>query len=223
MKSENPLMADLPANAPGVTAVTLGGLAGISTGMGPLPDLVDRLRAGDVGAFREAYARHAGPIFRYLARMANERAVAEDLFQETWLAFARNASRLEEGAELAPLLFTIARNKFLNWRRWSLLDLGRLVDLRHDPEPTAADASETSEALAAIDAALKKLPLASREILLLVGVEGLEPTQAAIVLGLRPDAARQRLARARAQLAESLGADRVGARLIPTKVKGEGR
>jgi RNA polymerase sigma-70 factor, ECF subfamily len=216
-------MADLPASAPSVTAVTLDVAAGISNGMGPDADLVDRLRAGDVGAFREAYARHAGPIFRYLARMTNERAVAEDLFQETWVAFARNVSRLEVGSELAPLLFTIARNKFLNWRRWSLLDLSRLVDLRHDPEPTAADASDTSEVLAAIDAALRELPLASREVLLLVAVEGLEPTQAAAVLGLRPDAARQRLARARAQLAELLGEDRVGALLVPAKLKGGGR
>ena len=191
--------------------------------MGPAADLVDRLRAGDVGAFRQAYAQHSGPIFRYLARMTNERAVAEDLYQETWLAFARNVSRLEEGAELAPLLFTIARNKFLNWRRWSLLDLGRLVDLRREPEPIAADASETSETLAAIDAALRELPLASREILLLIAVEGLEPTQAAAVLGLRSDAARQRLARARAQLAELLGEERVGALLVPAKLKGESR
>ena len=41
-------------------------------------------------------------------------------------------------------------------------------------------------------------------MLLLVGVEGLEVAQAAAVLSIRPDAARQRLARARAALAEAL-------------------
>jgi RNA polymerase sigma-70 factor, ECF subfamily len=44
-------------------------------------------------------------------------------------------------------------------------------------------------------------------VLLLVGVEGLAADQAAIVLGIRPDAVRQRLARARAALAEALGAE----------------
>ena len=54
-------------------------------------------------------------------------------------------------------------------------------------------------------------------MLLLVGVEGLDVGQAAAVLSIRPDAARQRLARARAALAEALeGAD--AASQIPAPV-----
>ena len=44
-----------------------------------------------------------------------------------------------------------------------------------------------------------------------MGVEGLEVAQAAAVLEIRPDAARQRLARARAALAERLAAVSDGA------------
>ena len=44
-----------------------------------------------------------------------------------------------------------------------------------------------------------------REVALLVGVEGLAPAEVAQILGLKPDAVRQRLARARSQLAEALG------------------
>jgi RNA polymerase sigma-70 factor (ECF subfamily) len=43
-----------------------------------------------------------------------------------------------------------------------------------------------------------------REVLLLVGYEGLTPTEAAAVCGITPEALRQRLARARAALAERL-------------------
>src|SRR5215471_15760132 len=89
-------------------------------------DLISRLRGGDAAAFRLLYARHEGRVFRFLLRLANDRAVVQDLFQETWLALARSASRLEAVDDLAPLLFTMARNKFLNWRRWALLDLSRL-------------------------------------------------------------------------------------------------
>jgi len=48
------------------------------------------------------------------------------------------------------------------------------------------------------------LPEAHREVLLLVGVEGLDGAQAADVLGIRPEAFRQRLSRARTALAEAL-------------------
>ena len=44
-----------------------------------------------------------------------------------------------------------------------------------------------------------------REVALLVGVEGMQPTEVAQILGQKPEAIRQRLARARAQLASALG------------------
>jgi DNA-directed RNA polymerase specialized sigma24 family protein len=41
-------------------------------------------------------------------------------------------------------------------------------------------------------------------VLLLVGVEEMTPSEAAVVCGITPEAMRQRLKRARAQLAERL-------------------
>ena len=48
-----------------------------------------------------------------------------------------------------------------------------------------------------IECALGTLPVALREVLLLVGVEGLRPIDAAVVCGITPEALRQRLKRAR--------------------------
>ena len=61
-----------------------------------------------------------------------------------------------------------------------------------------------SEAERRLEAALAALPLAQREILLLVAVEGFSPSQAAEILRLRPEAARQRLRRARAAIGAAL-------------------
>jgi RNA polymerase sigma-70 factor (ECF subfamily) len=170
-------------------------------------ELAARIRDGDIAAFRALYQRYEGRVFRFLLRLAKDRAVAEDLFQETWLSFAKNARRLEDVSDMAPLLFTIARNKYRNWRRWALLDWSRIELLQRTTAQTTADGvADAREELAAIERALSELPLAAREILLLVGVEGLEPSQAAEVLAIEPDAARQRLARARAQLTARLTA-----------------
>ncbi len=175
--------------------------------MGTDGELVERLRTGDRSAFREVYACYETRIFRFLARLTSDRAVAQDLFQETWIAFARTAPRLEPRGDLTGLLFTIARNKFLNWRRWSLLDVSRLASLPREPEAGDPSGSDAAEELVAVERALARLPLASREVLLLVGVEGLDPSQAASILGVRADAVRQRLARARSRLAELLDAE----------------
>jgi len=166
--------------------------------------LVDRLRRGERAAFRELYARFAQPSFGFLLRLAGQRDVAEDLHQEVWLAVATHAARLDPDSDLAAWIFTIARNRFRSARRRD--DAGAAA-----ADPTALDraagaAPADDPACRDLERALAALPEIHREVLLLVGVEGLDVKQAAGVLAINHDAARQRLARARAALADALGA-----------------
>ena len=55
-----------------------------------------------------------------------------------------------------------------------------------------------------LEAALAEVPPTYREVLLLVGFEGLRPADAAAVCGITPEALRQRLSRARALLSQRL-------------------
>jgi RNA polymerase sigma-70 factor (ECF subfamily) len=166
--------------------------------------LVDRLRRGERAAFRELYARFAPASFGFLLRLAGRRDAAEDLHQDVWLSIARHAPRLAPDTDLPAWIFTVARNRFVSSRRRAEVAVPASdpvdVDLRA-AEPAPAD----DPACRDLERALASLPDVHREILLLIGVEGLEIAQAAAVLSIRPDAARQRLARARAALAEALG------------------
>lgn len=165
-------------------------------------ELVDRLRRGDGTAFRELYARFAPASFGFLVRLAGDREVAEDLHQEVWLSIARHAGRLDPGTDLAAWIFTIARHRFFSSRR------------RTRPAPSLSENAQIEAAVGVtssddpacrdLERALVALPDGHREVLLLVGVEGLDTTQAAAVLGIRTEALRQRLARARAALAAAL-------------------
>jgi RNA polymerase sigma-70 factor (ECF subfamily) len=173
-------------------------------------EVVDRLRRGDVGAFDSVYAAHHARIFSFLLRLSGRRETAEDLAQETWLRLAKAAPTLRDDTTLAAFLFTVARNAFMSHRRWAMLDLSRLVTFGLEAmslartEPSPGERHEHAEAVAILEIALQRIPLASREVLLLVGVEGMDQEQAAAVLGLSYDALRQRLSRARAQLAATI-------------------
>jgi RNA polymerase sigma factor (sigma-70 family) len=161
--------------------------------------LVDRLRRGERAAFRDLYARFAQATFRFLARLAGRRDAAEDLHQETWLRVARHAPRLRPDSDLAAWVFAIARNVFVSARRRAqALERGHAV-----PADVVAPAG-VDPARLDLERALARLAEPHREILVLVGIEGLDIAQAATVLALRADAARQRLSRARAALAEAL-------------------
>jgi RNA polymerase sigma factor (sigma-70 family) len=174
-------------------------------------ELVARLREGDAAALTLAYEQHAEAILRFLVRLSGRRDLAEDLFQETWIRLARHARRLEEGTHLRAWLYAVARNLFRDHARWAMLDEASLGTLgawwyfagatgRGGPDETAIAA----DAARRLERAFGRLPATGREILLLVAAEGLAVDEAARLLEIAPEAARQRLHRARADLARAL-------------------
>ena len=173
-------------------------------------ELVRRLKAGDERAFDEVYEAHRGRLFAFLGRMARRRDLAEDLLQETFVRLATHAQGLDGDTELGAWLFRVARNLFISHRRWALLDADRLREMGLWPGGRSGPASPFEETAATeaqkkLERAIAELPVAYREALLLVSVEHLEPSQAAVVAGVTPEAMRQRLARAGAMIAEKIG------------------
>jgi RNA polymerase sigma-70 factor (ECF subfamily) len=171
--------------------------------------LVAALKRGDPAAFDRVYAAYRARVFGFLARMSGSRTLAEDLLQETWLRLARRARELADDTRLGPWLFTVARNLVVSHYRMTLLDAQRIDQLGlagagDAEEITPFEELAGSEARRRIERALALLPPAYREVVLLVAVERMAPSEAAEVLGLRGDAVRQRLARARGLLAEAL-------------------
>ncbi len=178
--------------------------------MGSAPsddDLVARLRERRGGAFDEMYQRYREPIWRFLDRLCGPEDMAEDLFQDTWLAAARNAHRLREGSQVLHWLYTIARNKHRNAVRFRLFDRTRQNEARAEPVPAPPEPDAEVDArrrAARAELAFRTLPEAYREVLLLVSVEGLSTEAVSAVLGLREVAVRKRLSRARAEFAKRL-------------------
>ena len=171
-------------------------------------ELVRHVREGDAAAFDMVYSMFNVRLFGFLARLARSRDIAEDLLEETWLRFVRHASRLDAETSLGPWLFTVARNVHVSYcRARALEDAYPLETLELWPAGVGASPFEqtaTSELERRLEAALATLPAPFREVLLLVGVEGLRPIDAAKVCGITPEALRQRLSRARALLAARL-------------------
>jgi RNA polymerase sigma-70 factor (ECF subfamily) len=172
--------------------------------------LVERLRRGERTAFDEVYSAFRARLFSFLLRLTGRRDVAEDLSQETWLRLADRAADLREDSVLSAWLFTVARNLAASYWRSRWLD-GPLatdledLDLPDDPAATPERLAEASDDRRALEASLAALAATDREVLLLIGAEGLSPAEAAALCGLKPGTLRKRLERARSRLAEALG------------------
>jgi RNA polymerase sigma-70 factor (ECF subfamily) len=171
--------------------------------------LVAGLRAGDPDAFEAVHAAYHARLYNFLARLSRRRDVAEDLLEEAWLRLIANASRLAPDTRLAPWLYTVTRNLFYSYCRSRAVDeesAASLIGLwpGGTPPPSPFEEAAGEELERRVERALASLPAMYREVLLLVGVEGLSPSEAARVCGVSPETLRQRLSRARNLLTREL-------------------
>lgn len=175
-------------------------------------EIVHRLRAGDSTAFDAVYAAFNARLFSFLVRLSRRRDVAEDLLEETWLRLVAHAGRLRPETRLGPWLFTVARNLHVSYCRSRLLEESHTAGLIglwpfEWPRPSPFEETAATEMERRIESAIASLPSAYREVLLLVGIEGFLPAEAAAVCGITPEALRQRLSRGRALLLRRLETD----------------
>jgi RNA polymerase sigma-70 factor (ECF subfamily) len=172
--------------------------------------LLLRLRDQDPTGVRDAMAAHGQAIYGFLLRLTGHRPTAEDLFQETWLAFARHGPNLAPETPLRTWLFTVAHNAYRSHRRWERVDPSRWLIV----EPTShreLDAGVTPERevgarreVERVAAAMAKLAPRDREVLVLAAAEE-DGIRGSTALGIPPDTFRQRLSRARKALVSALG------------------
>jgi RNA polymerase sigma factor (sigma-70 family) len=176
--------------------------------------LIERSARGRPDAFVEVARRHEVAIHGYLARRAGRQA-ADDLLAEVWLrAFAARGRYARDSDDARPWLYGIARNVLReHWRTGSGDAPAALDETRFDPWDDINDRLDSVELAKAVASAVRALPAAEREVLLLVAWEQLTPAEVAKVLGVPPGTARSRLHRARATVRQALsdrGADRAG-------------
>ncbi len=178
--------------------------------------LVARLKAGDPEAFEAVYETFRARLFSFLLRLSRRREVAEDLLEETWLRLVARAHDLSPDTCLAAWLYTVARNLHASWCRSRALHEERISDLTPSwpapaPGETPFEAAARTETERRLEVSLASLTLRDREVLLLVAVDDLTPSEAASALGLMPEAFRKRLQRARERLAALMAGDEASA------------
>ena len=168
--------------------------------------LIERSYRGRPDAFVEVVRRHETAVHGFLARRAGPQFAA-DLLGEVWLrAFAGRGGYDPAHPDARPWLYGIARNVLrAHWRaRRASGDPVTAPEAACDPWEAVVDRLDAAARVGTLVAALRALPPAEREVLLLVAWEQLTPAQAAAVLGVPQGTARSRLHRARAALRLSL-------------------
>jgi len=95
-----------------VDELNLEGQPGAFAGtlMNSSADLVTRVCQGDSDAFRLVFERYSRPVISFIFDMVNDRGLAEELTQETFVRAYRAMRTMRKDTKLSTWLFGIARN-----------------------------------------------------------------------------------------------------------------
>ena len=186
----------------------------------PDTTLLDALRAGDDAAFASLVSKYHQRLLRFAESMVPNRAVAEEVVQDTWLGVVRGIDRFEGRSTVKTWLFHILANRARSAgaREARSVPLGDPLDGRftaagewsRPPEPwsDAIDSRVVADELVSrIKRCLPQLPAGQRQVLVLRDIEGLEPAEVCTLLGISAGNERVRLHRARTQVRSMLEAE----------------
>ena len=150
--------------------------------------------------FEALVGAYAADLYRYAYWLCQQRELAEDLVQETYMRAWKSLHGLQDYTAAKSWLITILRRENARHFERRQLDLTSLDD--KEVEQVVMESTDPIEMIL-LRQAMADLPLEYREPLLLQVVAGLSCDEIATELGIKPGAVMTRLFRARQKLRAS--------------------
>jgi RNA polymerase sigma-70 factor (ECF subfamily) len=183
-------------------------------------ELLSRYReTGRTADFEALVHRYERELYRYLARYLGDPALADDVFQNTFLQVHLKRGLYEDGRPVRPWLYAIATHQAVDALRkvnrhptvsldrradagGSGAEAGALVDLLVSDEPGPLSALQGAERKEWVRASIAKLPEALRQTLVLAYYQDLKYREIAEILKIPVGTVKSRLHAALAKLLE---------------------
>jgi RNA polymerase sigma-70 factor (ECF subfamily) len=171
--------------------------------------VIDRARTGDLDAFESIVRARMDAVYRLTAAILGDEADAADATQETFVAAWRELPRLRESDRFEPWLQRIAvnaaRQSLRGRRRRRIREIPSSL-AAVDPAATRGAAPPPSDA-AVLDAAMARLSIDQRSLLVLHHLEDRSLAEIAAILMVPVGTAKSRLFAARRALAEAIASE----------------
>ncbi len=180
----------------------------------PDDDLLNALKRGDDSAVEELLRRYQSRIYGYGMKMCRDPEDAKDVLQDTLLTMTKSLRSFRGASSLSTWLYAIARSFCIKKRRKSKFAPAEELSLSAmDSDysgPVSAPSEQPDHIVSAkelgnyLNQAVQSLEPMYRDVLLLRDGEGLSASEVAEVLGIRVDAVKSRLHRARLAVREQM-------------------
>jgi RNA polymerase sigma-70 factor (ECF subfamily) len=164
-----------------------------------------RCRQGDAAAFGELVAEFERPLAYFASKLlGGDDDLALDVLQEVWLRAFRGVRRLDRPDRVRAWLYRLTRGLAIDRVRKER-SVERLEREHADGRPEGEEPTFSAEEAEAVHAAIDRLPLAYREVIVLHFLEGLPHEAIAEVVDCPVGTVKSRLHRAKQELRRLLG------------------
>ncbi len=171
-------------------------------------ELVARFRAGDESAIRDLYRDYGRVVFAIARRALNDRSLAEEAVQQTFLQAWRAAGSFDPSRDLAPWIYTIARRVCIDLYRRESRRQAEPLDSVAERDPSLVSQPggiEESWQRWQVRTAIDRLPAEEREVVRLQHLQGFTHQEIAERTGVPLGTVKSRSHRAHRRLATLLG------------------
>ena len=148
----------------------------------------------------DAFQRELGYIYRTLQRFGTAPSELEDLAQDVFVALRRSWPHYDQSRPLRPYLFGLAFRIVSAHHRKSRREVPFGIVEANDARPGPDDLLQTKQARALVLAALERIPLPRRAVLVMRDLDGVPIDEVASVLAIPLFTAYSRLRKARHEL-----------------------
>lgn len=184
-------------------------------------ELLRELKSGSEQAFSLLIAQYSQPVYSLIARSLRDPADAADVTQEVFVKVFRSISGFHGDASLRTWIYRIALREASNQRRWwsrhkrQELPMDApveneegetccLAEMLATGDASPLELAERAETRYLVSMALRELPEAYREVVVLREIEGFGYEEIAEILAVNLGTVKSRLTRGRAALREYL-------------------
>lgn len=167
--------------------------------------------AGDLALMSEIYQNRRRALFRFFFRLTGKQALAEDLVHEVFLRMIRYRHTYQAGSRaensgpeaFESWMYRIARNAWADHGRKTRAEIPAgdgEMDAIESGRPTAFESVAKQQDLSLLYRALRELPAAQRELLVLARFQGLTYAQIGGIVGCEAGTVKTRVFRAMKEL-----------------------
>jgi len=169
-------------------------------------ELMLHVRDGDNARLGMLFERHHKKLFNFFLHTTGKRQIAEDLVQEVFIRILKYKHTYRGDGGFGPWMFRMARNVSSDYFHrsgsapFTRTNVATVEQI--DEAPLPSDLVETNQSIKILQAAMRRLPIEKRELLVMARFELLKQEEIASLLDCTVGTVKVRLHRAIKELTE---------------------